>query len=36
MRFIHFGCWNNGKCDLEDPSSSDMTRVMIDLKEYIT
>ena len=23
MRFIHFGCWNNGGCDLENPEKND-------------
>lgn len=36
MSFIHFGCWNRGKCDLVNPNSSNMSRVMSKLHGNLT
>ena len=35
MKFIHFGCWNKGKCDLSNPGSQPVSAVIASIKQYI-
>ena len=35
MRFIHFGCWNHGLCNIDAPQTNDLSRVMKKLSEYV-
>ena len=34
MRFIHFGCWNNGKCDI-DLEENGLSKTMKKLNEFV-
>jgi hypothetical protein len=35
MKFIHFGCWNKGNCDISNPGSQPVSAVMASIKKYI-
>ena len=35
MKFIHFGCWNSGKCDIANPLSNGLSATMKKLNDYV-
>ena len=35
MKFIHFGCWNRGKCNLLEPNIDPVSTVIASIKRYI-